>query len=215
MFSVPGRTLVYRIVFQWLFVPLYVNGENRMKGVVFTEFVEMVEETFSPELLDEVFDCVELASGGAYTSVGTYDHNELLQLVGELSRQTNVAVPELVNSFGHYLLKRFVEGFPQFFDGVNNAFEFLESVDNHIHVEVRKLYADAELPRFKVRRVKDDELEMVYISERPFADLAQGLIEATAVHFGNEICLERIGPDEANRIRFHLMWIREGAKCTI
>ena len=40
-----------------------------MKGIVFTEFLEMVEDQ----------------SGGAYTSVGTYDHNEIFRLVNCLS----------------------------------------------------------------------------------------------------------------------------------
>jgi Haem-NO-binding len=52
-----------------------------MKGVVFTEFIEMVEDRFSPEMADRIIERAKLPSGGAYTTVGTYDHGEMIQLV--------------------------------------------------------------------------------------------------------------------------------------
>ena len=45
-----------------------------MKGVIFTEFLEMVESHFSPEMADRIITAARLPSGGAYTAVGTYDH---------------------------------------------------------------------------------------------------------------------------------------------
>jgi hypothetical protein len=56
-----------------------------VKGVVFTEFLEMVEEKFSPAVADSVIEQSTLASGGAYTTLGTYDHQEMLQLVTNLA----------------------------------------------------------------------------------------------------------------------------------
>ena len=162
-----------------------------MKGIVFTEFVEMVEETFSPELMDELFGAVSLESKGVYTSVGTYDHHELVSLVVELSKRTDTEVPTLIHAFGKYLGKQFVARYPAFFEAAEDSFGFLEQVDGHVHVEVRKLYPDAELPRFHTRRVGEHELEVVYESERPFADLAHGLIENTIEYYGESIDIER------------------------
>ncbi len=45
-----------------------------MKGVVFTEFIEMVEDQFSADMVDDIIDDAQPPSGGAYTAVGTYDH---------------------------------------------------------------------------------------------------------------------------------------------
>ena len=55
-----------------------------MKGVVFTEFVEMVEARFGLPMLDRIIEAAQLPSGGAYSAVGTYDHGEMVQLVGAL-----------------------------------------------------------------------------------------------------------------------------------
>ena len=79
-----------------------------MKGIVFCEFVEMMEQEFSPEVADEVISGVQLESGGAYTAVGTYDHHEMLTLVTNLSEKTGMSVPDLVDAFGRYLFGRFV-----------------------------------------------------------------------------------------------------------
>jgi hypothetical protein len=72
-------------------------------------------------------------------------------------------------------------------------------------VEVKKLYPDAELPRFDVVRDGDQRMEMVYRSERSMSDLALGLIEATLLHYKEEADIERAFMDEAGtEVRFIL-----------
>jgi Haem-NO-binding len=51
-----------------------------------------------------------------------------------------------LRSFGKHLFGRFVCNYPQFFGGINSALTFLANIEGYIHVEVRKLYPDAELP---------------------------------------------------------------------
>jgi len=162
-----------------------------MKGMVFTEFLEMVEDLFSPEIADRVIEGSELQSGGVYTAVGTYDHNELVQLVTQLSTVTGVAVPHLLHTFGKHLFGRFVVSYPQFFAGVGSAFAFLEHVEDYIHVEVRKLYPNAELPGFEYDTSESRRLTILYRSTRPFADLAEGLILGCIEHFGEQIDIQR------------------------
>ena len=54
-----------------------------MKGMVFTEFLDFVGETFGGDMVDDIIEVSELPSGGAYTSVGTYSHGEMAALCGE------------------------------------------------------------------------------------------------------------------------------------
>ena len=67
-----------------------------MKGMVFTEFLEMVEEKFSPEMAERIIESSELKSSGVYTTVGTYDHHEMITLVISLSRETGKATEFIV-----------------------------------------------------------------------------------------------------------------------
>jgi len=177
-----------------------------MKGIVFCEFVEMMEQEFSDEMADEIISGAQLESGGAYTTVGTYDHHEMLTLVTRLSEKTGMPVPDLTNAFGRYLFGRFSELYPAFFEGVDGAFSFLDRIEEHVHVEVRKLYPDAELPTFATSRPNDDTMVMVYQSKRPFADLAHGLIEGCITHYGEPVNVESedLSNDGRTHVRFTL-----------
>ncbi len=161
-----------------------------MKGIVFTEFMEMVESTFSADMLDDIIDAADLPHGGAYTSVGTYDHGELVRMVVALSQKTGAAVPDLVNAFGRHMFGRFHALYPGFFAGVPDALTFLSGIEDIIHAEVIKLYPDAQLPKFQCQRMGAG-LEMIYLSPRHFEDLAHGLIEGAVAHWGGGLKVER------------------------
>ena len=161
-----------------------------MKGIVFTEFLEMVENEFSYEVADKIIEENSLTSNGAYTSVGNYDNKELLMLVSSLSKHINKPVDELVHAYGKYLLKRFFVLFPHFFDSVESTFEFLDTIDQHVHIEVKKLYNDAELPSFETKRISQSEMQMFYRSGNPFACLAEGLIKGACEHFNEVITVK-------------------------
>jgi hypothetical protein len=171
-----------------------------MKGIVFTEFIEMVEQKFGYEMVDELLTETELPSGGAYTSIGTYSHHEIVSLVVGLSQKTQLPVPSLLYTFGQHLFQTFVKGYGQFFEGVPNAFTFLESIERYIHVEVKKLYPDAELPRFQTKRLGENSLEMIYQSERSMGDLAHGLIASSLEHFKEKAEIQRESMAEGGKI---------------
>lgn len=177
-----------------------------MKGVVFTEFLEMVEQEFSPDMVDHIIDEAELPSGGVYTSVGTYDHTEIVALVSHLSKAAGMSVPQLLHAFGRHLFGRFVEGFPHFFEGQNDAFGFLAQVEDYIHVEVKKLYPDAELPSVLASSSSPDRMTIVYRSDRAMAELAHGLIEGCIEHFGEamKIDITDLSNDAGRHVRFEL-----------
>ena len=162
-----------------------------MKGVVFTEFLEMVEDCFSPDIADQIVEASDLPSGGVYTAVGTYDHAEIVTLVQNLSAETKIGIDELLHTFGMHLFGRFVEGYSTFFEGEQDAFEFLQSVEEYIHVEVKKLYPDAELPSVIASLESPHHLKIIYRSDRNMGDLAHGLIEGCIKHFDEPIDIRR------------------------
>lgn len=162
-----------------------------MKGIVFTEFMEMVESNFGYEMVEEIIEASDLPSGGIYTAVGTYEHNEMVQLVSQLSKKLDKPVPNLLNAYGQYLFNTFHANYTDFFTREQEAFSFLESIDKHIHVEVQKLYSDAQLPKFECKRIGEDTLEMVYSSKRKMSDFALGLIERTLVFYETPAKIER------------------------
>ena len=67
-----------------------------MKGIVFTEFLELVEDKFGLEMLDKIINASNLESGGVYTSVVTYKFSEMLQLLQHLSANTGISIDDLL-----------------------------------------------------------------------------------------------------------------------
>ena len=161
-----------------------------MKGFVFTEFLEMVEDQFGYELADKIVQVEKLPSCGIYTSIGTYNHAEMVTLVSNLSKETGMSVPQLLHHYGKYLFGVFKTNYTVFFEGIDSAFDFLEGVDGYIHLEVKKLYPNAELPKFNVIRTPSS-LMMHYQSSRKMSDLAIGLIEACMQHFGEKYTIKK------------------------
>ena len=89
-----------------------------MKGVVFTEFLEMVERQFGEVVLDDLLLATEakLTNNGAYTSIGTYPHEEMVALIVQLSALTETPVPTLLQAFGGYLAGTFSAAYRVFFE---------------------------------------------------------------------------------------------------
>lgn len=160
-----------------------------MKGMVFTEFLDFVEERFGLEKVDEMAEVS--ATEGAYTSVGTYDHAELVGMLIVLSKSTGVEIKDLLITFGQHLFGYLVHSYPGVLKDAPNAFELLSRIDNQIHVEVRKLYPDSELPEFQHEIVNDKFMTLTYRSERGLADLAEGLLRGCFDHYGESVQIEK------------------------
>ncbi len=177
-----------------------------MKGFVFREFINMVDSMFGEVESDALIASCDLPSGGAYTSVGTYDYQEMVTLVSGLAKRTEMPVPDLLQQFGNFLFDRLLAAYPDFFTDDQPLFGFLRDVEDRIHVEVAKLYPDAELPKFEYRSDAPNRFEIVYRSCRPLGDLCLGLLEGSVRHFGDDVMIlkEPMPQDDDNATRFTL-----------
>jgi len=181
-----------------------------MKGIVFTEFLDMVEEKFGYEIVDQIIVESDLESKGIYTAVGTYPHSEVVSLLMNLSEKVEIDPAILLKEFGKYLFDTFLASYPQFFSAVTDAFSFLHSIDKHIHVEVLKLYPDATLPKFLSEETEDGTMIMTYLSERKMSGLALGLIEKAIAHYGESCAINTENlKDDGSEVKFTIKRITE------
>jgi hypothetical protein len=165
-----------------------------MKGIVFTEFLDMVGDKFGENMVDDIIDDAQLPHSGAYTSVGTYPHTEIVALVTSLSKRTELSLDTLLEVFGHHLFGRFYQRYPTFMDSSPDALSFLMGIETIVHTEVRKLYPDAQLPQFETHRIGADQIQMNYRSAHDFSTLAVGLIKGCAEHYQCTLDIERSEP---------------------
>ena len=166
-----------------------------MKGIVFTEFLELVENEFGLEVVQQIIDECELETAGVYTSVGTYSHKDMFKMVAKLSEIKGLPVPALLTVFGEYFFTTLKTKYPVFVEKPN-LFSFLNSIDQYIHPEVLKLYPEAELPRFEAEIKSDNEMTLDYMSSRKLSDLAIGLIKGAAKHFKEDVDVVKVNEED-------------------
>ena len=175
-----------------------------MKGIVFTEFLELVENEFGLDVVQQIIDECELDSEGVYTSVGTYSHKDMFKMVAKLSEIKRLPVPALLTVFGEYFFTTLKTKYPMFMEKPN-LFSFLNSIDQYIHPEVLKLYPDAELPRFEAEMKDENEMVLNYYSSRKMSDLAIGLIKGAATHFEENVDVVKIGEEgDGEKVRLQV-----------
>jgi hypothetical protein len=162
-----------------------------MKGIVFTHFFEMVESEFGEEMVESLIDDAETSTNGVYITAGTYPAQDMVNLVSSLSKASKLPPPMLYRHYGNYLFKQLYSGYSFFPPEVlKSAFAFLDSINDYIHVEVRKLYPDAELPHFATHHRDEHKMVLEYTSSRRMSDLAYGLIEGCLKQFGETANIE-------------------------
>ena len=168
-----------------------------MKGIVFTEFLDLVENKFGLEMVDRIINSSTLDSGGVYTSIGTYKFSEMLQLLTHLSSNTGVSIDKLLVTYGEHFFNVIERSYSGLLATYKDPIDMLSSIEDHIHVEVRKIYPEAELPTFIVREKTETLLVMVYKSSRAMHHFGLGLMNKTFEHFNvtAEIELEKIKAD--------------------
>ncbi len=168
-----------------------------MKGIVFTEFLDLVEDKFGLEVVDQLIQNATLESKGVYTAVGTYKFEEMFALLSGLSSLTAVSINDLLHVYGLHFFSVLLRQHPDIFKMYRDPIDLLSSIEKHIHVHVRKIYPNAELPRFEILARSDAKLEMVYYSSRSMYSFALGLMESTFEHYSNSatITYDLLKPD--------------------
>ncbi len=168
-----------------------------MKGIVFTEFLDLVENKFGLVVVDEIIQKSNLPSQGIYTAVGTYAFSEMLSLLKHLSEHTNLSIDNLLLVYSEHFFNVLVESYPELINTYKDPIEMLSSIENHIHIEVRKIYPDAELPTFEILEKKKNSLIMIYKSSRAMYYFGLGLMNKTFEHFNSSanIVMEKLKED--------------------
>jgi len=169
-----------------------------MKGVLFTEFLELIENEHGIELLDAVISeaSPNLSKGGAYTSVGTYPHTELLALLEALLGQVDADVGQLLGAYAQRLMAAFEASYSGFFAAHDDLFSFLMNVEGQMHAGVRKLYPEAMPPVLDVVEQPGELLRLSYSSHRPLAIVVEHLARAAALRYQTDVTIEVVQVNE-------------------
>ena len=152
-----------------------------MKGVLFNVVEEVVDDTLPEGAWDRAIDAAGVR--GAYTSLGNYPDEQLVQIVGSLSDQSGLPVPDVLRHAGRHGFAHLIQRHPELVADIDDLPTLLAQLDAVIHPEVLKLYPEATPPMFSVESSDDHGMTMRYTSPRQMCFLAEGLIAGAAEHF--------------------------------
>jgi predicted hydrocarbon binding protein len=158
-----------------------------MKGVIFVKFNEFVEELWGDEFWDEILNVAVLASKGIYTTVGTYDDQELFTLIDLVVEKQDISSKDVQFAFGKWVFKELYEAAPEGLHVFTDVFEFLHAVQDFIHVEVKKLNPTAIHPEFEFLSETPTLLSFHYLSPRKLCFFCEGIVYGLAQHTGQSI----------------------------
>jgi Haem-NO-binding len=175
-------------------LPPAANEEpSTMKGIIFNLLEEVVTEQLG-EAWEQLLDLAEVE--GAYTSLGSYPDEEFVALLQALPSHAGMGPNDLLHWFGRASIPLLAQRYPVFFEGHDSTRSLLCALNDIIHPEVRKLYPGAEVPIFDLEPVtggerSDQVVTLGYRSARRLCGLAEGFIEGTAGHFGEQVRIEQ------------------------
>jgi hypothetical protein len=178
-----------------------------MKGMVFTELMEFVEEQFGFDVADAVVEKSKTSTDGVFTQAGNYPFEDLLSLVVTLSEEVNVPVPDLVKAYGRHLFGIIVKLYPPMIAGFDNPLKFIAQVDTFIHPEVLKLYPDADLPEFQMISLDGNVLVIDYISAKGLVPFAEGLSLGCGDYFDRELDISYEVLEEEPKMRARMTMV--------
>ncbi len=176
-----------------------------MKGVIFTEFLEMVEDKFDYEMVDQIIADAKDPNDGAFTSVNSYDHTQLVSLVKALHKRSGIPLHDLMKTYGEFLFGSLARKYPNLIARVTDSFEKLLKIEVLIHTEVRKLYSQSNLVRFTGIRLDGKMIKLIYNSHRSMGDIVEGLILGCGAHFGEKFKVEQLSEqNKGQRVKFEI-----------
>ncbi len=166
-----------------------------MKGIIFNLVEDVVSEAYGEQVWDQLL--AEARLDGGYTSMGDYPDEQLHALVGAASTALDVPADQVLRQLGHGAAVGLSEQYPHFFTPHQRSLDFVVTLNDVIHAEVRKIHRAADPPEFLFSEVGDEELVIEYRSRRGLCALADGMLGGAASYFGeratvrHETCTHR------------------------
>jgi hypothetical protein len=159
-------------------------------GIVLKGLKDFVVETYDRETWATLRREAGLP-GRMYVPVTEYPDEEALALVETASDLTEVPPPELLESFGRYLVAPLVETYGIHVDAEWTGLELVANAETYIHMALRsKRVSTYTPPELESGWRGDDAVSVVYRSDRQLCSLARGILEGVGDYFDEPFDVE-------------------------
>lgn len=158
-----------------------------MKGIVFNVLESYIDEKFGAGVFDKLVEESLPDNIDPFVGPGTYPDEQLFAIVGKALEVKKLELEPVLRDFGKFMFSALAKKYPVFVEPHDNPKDFIKTIDNIIHVEVKKLFPEAVTPKFSFFNDSDKKLSLKYESARKLFALAEGLIDGAGEHYQQPI----------------------------
>ncbi len=169
-----------------------------MKGIVFVNFNEFINELWEDEFWDNLLNEAELPSGGVYTTFDTYDDQKLFTLIYQAVDKKNIYVKDAQFVSGKWVFREFYSFAPAGVHNFTDVFESAHTVQSFIHLEADKLDTDTLHPKSMFLSGTPKKILSHYQSVGKLCFLCEDILPSPARHAGQKVKVSQIGCEHEN-----------------
>lgn len=171
-----------------------------MKGIISTTFEDLVRERLGEGCVDELFDQRGLKTDNSFVAPVTNRDEDLVALVLTAAEMAGLEVTTTLFGSGRYAFFRLVSCREDPDESADSLESLFAHVDDIIHVEVRKLWPEAETQRIHVQSESEVVLIVRYESRRRLCPVFEGLIAGLRDFYRPAVVCEHIAcPEDGGR----------------
>ncbi|WP_321298285.1 heme NO-binding domain-containing protein [Marinifilum fragile] len=158
-----------------------------MKGIFFTELLEMAEREYGSLAVDKIIPFLKVGDHGVFNANMDYPFSQFHELINRLANEVRIAPTDLTKLYGEYLFSRLIIIYRPHFAGNSDIFEFLEKIDYFIHVKLQADFPHQGITGFKTERINHNTFTVSYQSTHDLIDLAIGLFMGCQKFFNEDL----------------------------
>jgi len=153
-----------------------------MHGLILVQFQKFAQQTLGPEEWRRALSKSGL-DRTTFSAGLVYEDQQALELIVLAAETLNVPVDEVVEMFGRFISTELLRLYHRVIKPQWRTLDIIENTETFIHSAVRVGNPGAVPPVLDAIRVSENELQLLYSSDRKLCKLAIGIIKGLADHF--------------------------------
>ena len=153
-----------------------------MHGLILVQLQKFAQQTLGPEEWRRALSKSGL-DRTTFSAGLVYEDQQALELIVLAAETLNVPVDEVVEMFGRFISTELLRLYHRVIKPQWRTLDIIENTETFIHSAVRVGNPGAVPPVLDAIRVSENELQLLYSSDRKLCKLAIGIIKGLADHF--------------------------------
>lgn len=157
-----------------------------MHGLIHVELERFARASVGDAAWDEAVLDAGL-QGKEFGATGQYPDGDAVALVVSLAKGAGIGPQALLEQFGEALVPPLLATYGDLVDPSWGTIELVSNTEALIHTVLRASDADARPPLLRTAVRGQNQIVVIYASERQMCGVAKGIIRGVASHFGETV----------------------------